>query len=197
MADQLELVARLRAGDEDAFVALVDRYHAPMVRLACGFVPNRAIAEEVVQDTWLGVVRGIERFEGRSSLKTWLYSILVKRARTAGGRERRAARSDNPPGPTVPPERFSSDGTWAQPPERWADDVDARLDAQYLAPRLRDAIDQLPQAQRQVVLLRDVEGLDSAEVCTMLGISQANQRVLLHRGRARVRASIERDLGKD
>jgi RNA polymerase sigma-70 factor (ECF subfamily) len=196
MADQVDLVARLQAGDEDAFISLVDSYHVPMLRVASSFVPSRAIAEEVVQDTWLGVVRGIERFEGRSSLKTWLYSILVKRARAAGGRERRLARRDNPGGPTVEPDRFGRDGTWSQPPEPWSEAVDERIYAEEMAPHLRAAVDELPEAQRQVVLLRDVEGMDSNEVCAMLGVSQGNQRVLLHRGRARIRASIERELGK-
>jgi RNA polymerase sigma-70 factor (ECF subfamily) len=188
--DEMRLVERLRAGDEDAFAALVSRHHGAMVRLAATYVPNRAVAEEVVQDTWLGVVRGVERFEGRSSLRTWLLRILVNRARTAGARERRLV----PVGtgePAVDPSRFDEGGVWSEPPAPWADAVDDRLAAADLAGELRAAFDDLPALQRQVVALRDVDGLTSREVCEVLEISEGNQRVLLHRGRSRLRRALE------
>jgi RNA polymerase sigma-70 factor (ECF subfamily) len=190
-----ELVARLRDGDEGAFVLLVERYHTPLLRLATTMLPSRAVAEEVVQDTWLGVLRGLDGFEGRSSLKTWLFRILLNRARTAGAREVRAgtpARDE----PAVEPTRFGPGGAWAEPPVPWVDESDERLDAQRLAAVVRAHLDQLPDGQRQVVVLRDVEGLGGAEVCDLLGITEGNQRVLLHRGRARLRAIVERELGK-
>src|SRR5205085_7872988 len=124
MVDDSDLVARLQAGDEQAFVTLVDLYHAPLLRLASTFVPSRAVAEEVVQDTWLGVVRGIHRFEGRSSLKTWLFRIVVNRARTAGVRERRETPTDRPDEPAVPPERFNAAGGWTSPPAAWSGDAE-------------------------------------------------------------------------
>jgi RNA polymerase sigma-70 factor (ECF subfamily) len=187
--DDMQLLQRLRAGDEDAFALLVSRHHGAMVRLAATFVPSAA-AEDVVQDTWLGVVKGIDRFEGRSSLKTWLLRILVNRARTAGVKERRLV----PVGsgePTVDPSRFDERGIWAAPPSSWADDVDDRLAASDLAGQLRAAFDDLPALQRQVVALRDVDGLTSREVCDVLDISEGNQRVLLHRGRSRLRRALE------
>ena len=194
MSADEDLLRRLRAGDESAFATLVEQYHAPMIRLATAYVPSRAVAEEVVQETWLGVVRGIDRFEGRSSLKTWLFRILVNRARTAGPRERRHVPLGV--GETVDPDRFQADGQWAVPPAPWTDDVDGRLDAADVVGRVRELIDALPDGQREVVLLRDVEGLSSADACSILGVSEGNQRVLLHRGRARVRRMLELELGK-
>lgn len=196
MADESDLVARLQAGDEQAFVTLVDRYHAPLLRLATTFVPSRAVAEEVVQDTWLGVVRGVERFEGRSSLKTWLFRILVNRARTAGVRERRETPADLADEPAVPPERFDRGGGWSSPPTPWDDDAEDRILARQTAAKVSRHLNLLPERQRQVVVMRDFEGLPAAEVCTLLGLSEANQRVLLHRGRARLRNMLERELGK-
>jgi RNA polymerase sigma-70 factor (ECF subfamily) len=192
--DDETLVARLRDGDESAFTALVERYHGPLLQLASAFVPSRAVAEEVVQDTWLGVIKGIDRFEGRSSLKTWLFRILVNRARSTGVKERRHFPS---PGrePAVPRERFGPDGRWRDPPTPWTDDVDDRVVAQQTAETISKCLAELPENQRRVVLLRDVEGVPSADVCELLGISEANQRVLLHRGRSRVRNLLERDLG--
>lgn len=189
MGDE-DLVARLRNGDEAAFVQLIDRHHVGMLRLATTFVPNRAVAEEVVQETWVAVLRGIDRFEGRSSLKTWLFSILVNRARSAGMKEQRAGRpvrGDD----IVDPARFGADGAWSEPPVPWVDQADDRLDARVLADHVRAHLDDLPERQREVVLLRDVEGLPSNEVCSLLQISEGNLRVLLHRGRARLRAAIE------
>ena len=190
-----ELLGRLRAGDERAFVALVQRHHDAMLRLACSFVPNVAVAEEVVQDTWVGVLRGIGSFEGRSSFRTWLFRILVNRARTTGARERRSVPVGDPE-PAVDPSRFDDTGHWAAPPERWVEEADRRLDAAKLAGRLRSAIDDLPDRQREVVTLRDIEGLSSEEVCSVLEISEGSQRVLLHRARSRLRQAIETECGR-
>ncbi|MDE3086598.1 MAG: sigma-70 family RNA polymerase sigma factor [Acidobacteriota bacterium] len=167
---------------------LVDRYQQPMLRLACTMVPSRAVAEEAVQDTWMGVVRGVHRFEGRSSFKTWLFRILVNRARSLGTSEQRYVPVD--PGPAVDPGRFDAAGAWAEPVEPWADASDARLDAAAWAPAIKAALDGLPPRQRQVVLLRDVEGLSGSEVSAVLGISLGNQRLLLHRARNRLREAV-------
>ena len=196
MDDDAELVVRLQAGDEEAFVALVERFHAPLLRLAGAYVPNRAVAEEVVQDTWLGVVRGIARFEGRSSLKTWLFRILVNRARTIGVRERREPAVDPSREPAVSPERFAASGGWARPPAPWADAADDRIAARQSVTHVVKHLSELPDGQRHVVLMRDVEGLSSREVCDVLGISEGNQRVLLHRGRSRLRAMLEDEMGR-
>jgi RNA polymerase sigma-70 factor (ECF subfamily) len=185
-----ELVARLQAGDEDAFVELVTRYQTRLVHFAQATVGSRAVAEEVTQDTWLAVMRGVERFEGRSSFQTWLFRILLNRARTAVGREQRAGRPDD----TVE-ERFDANGAWAAPPVPWADQVDDRLVADELAARVRELLPELPHAQRQVVTLRDVDGLPAADVSSLLGITDGNQRVLLHRGRAKLRALLTSELG--
>ncbi len=178
-----ELLLRLRSGDERAFVSLVQRYQEQMLRLATSFVPSQAVAEEVVQDTWLALLRGLDGFEGRSSLKTWLFGILVNQARTTGTREHRSVPVPDPE-PAVDPARFDASGGWADPPERWLEAAEGRLEAGKLADRLRALMDELPARQREVVLLRDVEELSSEEVCSVLAISDGNQRVLLHRGRA-------------
>lgn len=191
--DELELLERLRAGDEQAFATLVRRHHADMVRLASTYVPNRAVAEEVVQESWLGVVRGIERFEGRSALRTWLYSIVVNRARSAGVREHRETPTDFS-GTTEPAERFQPDGRWVEPPTPWTEQIEDRLTAAALLTRVRECLPQLPDGQRQVVTLRDLDGLTPDETCTVLGITEANQRVLLHRGRARLRGLLDSEL---
>ncbi len=193
MESDVELLARLRDGDESAFVSLVGRYQGSLLRVARTFVPSDAVAEEVVQDTWMGVVRGVERFEGRSSFKTWLFRILVNRARTSGVREQRH-RTIDPTEPAVSPDRFDGSGAWAQPVVPWESDVDDRLVAAAWGPMLREAIDGLPDRQRDVVLLRDVEGLASGDVCDVLGISEGNQRVLLHRGRSRLRTVLDSEL---
>lgn len=194
MGDESDLLARLQAGNEDAFVALVDLYHPSLLRFAEGFVRNRAVAEEVVQDAWLGVVKGIEKFEGRSSLKTWLFRIVGNRARTAGVREHRHEPVGSIDAPAVSPARFGAGGHWIDPPAPWTDDADARIDAQRTLQRLGEWLDQLPEAQRQVVLMRDIEGLSSEEVCSVLDIGESNQRVLLHRGRSKLRALLEQEL---
>ena len=189
-----ELLARLRAGDERAFVVLVQRYHAAMLRLACSFVPNVAVAEEVVQDTWLGVLRGIGGFEGRSSFRTWVFRILVNRARTAAVRERRTVAVGDG-GAAVAASRFDESGGWLSPPEHWIEEAEDRLEAGKVAGLIRTAVDDLPDRQRQVVTLRDIEGLTSEEVCGVLDISESNQRVLLHRARSRLRQAVETEFG--
>jgi RNA polymerase sigma-70 factor (ECF subfamily) len=191
----VELLSRLRNGDEEAFVMLVARYQQPMLRLARSMAPSQAVAEEAVQDTWMGVVRGIERFEGRSSFKTWLFRILVNRARSAGSRERPNAPIESLH--AVDPDRFDAQGQWADPLERWVEDSDDRLDAASWLPVVKAALDDLPPRQRQVVILRDVEGLTNDEVCAVLGISVGNQRILLHRGRARLRQVLGTEMAKD
>jgi RNA polymerase sigma-70 factor, ECF subfamily len=188
------LLRRLRAGDEGAFVTLVERHNGAMLRLALSFVPSRAVAEEVVQDTWLAALRGLAAFEGRSSLKTWLFTILVNRARTTGVRESRSVPIADA-GPVVDASRFGPDGGWATPPEHWIEEAEDRIDAVKLSDLLRVVLDTLPERQREVVRLRDVEELTSADVCEVLAISEANQRVLLHRGRARLRQALESELG--
>ncbi len=192
MADaDATLLDALRAGDEVAFAALVGRYHTRLLRFAESLVPTRAVAEEVVQDTWLGVFRGVHRFEGRSTVKTWLFRILINRARTAGAREMRTVPLDD----DVLEGRFADSGAWSQPPEPWADAVDARVMADKLAGRVRDCLPELPDAQRQVLVLRDIEGVDGADVCDLLGVSPGNQRVLLHRARSRLRALLATEMG--
>ncbi len=202
-AEDDQLVHRLRGGDEQAFVELVRRYHAPLTRLAQSYVADRATAEGVVQDAWLGVLKGLSRFEGRSSLKTWIFRIVVNRAKTRGTRDKRRrdnvkAAAEETSEPAVDPGRFDSKGRWSEPPERWSTDTPERLllrdETQAVVER---AIAALPQNQRAVITLRDIQGLDSDETCNILEVSQTNQRVLLHRARSRVRAELERHLAGD
>jgi len=195
METDVELLGRLRKGDEEAFLMLVGRYQQPMLRLARSMVSSQAVAEEAVQDAWMGVVRGIERFEGRSSLKTWLFRILVNRTRSAGAREIPSVPIED--AHAVDPARFDAQGQWAEPVAPWTEESEDRLDAARWSPVLKTAIDQLPERQRQIVVLRDVEGLSSAEACDVLGISVGNQRILLHRGRTRLREVIEAEMEKD
>lgn len=195
MDEDAELVARLRAGEEQAFVALAARHHAAMLRLARSYVASQAIAEEVVQDTWLGVLRGLDGFAGRSSFQTWLLSILVNRARSTGVREQRSVAVGDA-GPAVDRSRFDASGAWMSPPQHWIEDSEDRMLAQGLAGRIQSALHELPERQREVVMLRDVDGLSGQEVCEVLQISEANQRVLLHRGRSRLRAALETELGR-
>jgi RNA polymerase sigma-70 factor, ECF subfamily len=205
-ADDARQLRSLRDGDEAAFSALVDRYHGPLLRLAMAFVPSHAVAEEVVQETWLGVLEGLSRFEGRSSLKTWLYRILINRAKTRGARESRSvpfsplgASSEDAEEPAVDPARFRSTGYWidhwAEPPGLWDDDTPEKLllSKEGLA-QIEKAIAALPPTQRQVITMRDVEGLSSGEVCNILALSETNQRVQLHRARSRVRRALARYL---
>ena len=190
----VELLNRLRSGDEEAFVTLVSRYQQPMLRLARSMVSSQAVAEEAVQDTWMGVVRGIDRFEGRAAFKTWLFRILVNRTRSAGAREH--SHSPIETLHSVDPIRFDAQGNWADPLDRWTDETDARIDAAAWAPILKAALDSVPARQRQVVLLRDVEGLTNDEVCSVLDITSGNQRIMLHRGRARLREILEIEMEK-
>ena len=189
-----ELIGRLRAGDEDAFVVLAEKYRPVMLSLALGYVPNRAVAEEVVQDTWIGVLRGIGKFEHRSTFRTWLFRIVINRAVSTAARERRSVPVDDME-PVVSVSRFDALGNWAVPPEPWADQVEDRVMAAKMAARILSAIGELPPRQRAVVTLRDVQGMNSAEVCSALDISEANQRVLLHRGRSWLRQIIESEFG--
>ncbi len=195
MDKDAELVARLRAGEEQAFVALAARHHAAMLRLARTYVASQAIAEEVVQDTWLGVLRGLDGFAGRSTFQTWLLSILVNRARSTGVREHRSVAVGDA-GPVVDRSRFDATGAWMSPPQHWIEDSDDRLLAQGMAQGIQSALQELPERQREVLMLRDVNGLSGQEVCEVLQISEANQRVLLHRGRSRLRAALEAELGR-
>ena len=190
--DDKALVDRLRSGDESAFVELVRRYQPRLLRVAEATVGRGSVAQEVTQDTWLAVFRGIDRFEGRSSFKSWLFSILLNRARSAARREDRAGRPDS----TIGEERFDANGAWAQPPEPWADRAVDRLVAAQLSTRVHDLLAMLPEAQRQVVVLTDVEEVPPAEVASMLGLTEGNRRVLLHRGRARLRQLLAEEMSR-
>jgi RNA polymerase sigma-70 factor (ECF subfamily) len=200
-----DLVARLRAGDQDAFRDVVTRNHTAMVRFASGFVPSTAVAEEVVQDTWIAVIRGIDRFEGRSTLRTWIFRILANQARTRGMRERRTVPASSladelaeAEQPSVSVERFAGPpgrGMWAQPPERWSDQPEERLLIGATFERFAETVATLPDNQRRVLVLRDVEGWTSEEVCELFELSEVNQRVLLHRARSKLRATLEHELG--
>jgi RNA polymerase sigma-70 factor, ECF subfamily len=199
--DERELLAALRNGDEQAFASLVERYHGSLVRVAQTFVRDRAVAEEVAQDAWLGVIRGLAKFRGDSSLKTWIFKILTNRAKDRAVRERRTIPlSDlefDDAGPSVDPSRFLDDdhplwpGHWSSAPASWADLPEERLLAGETMARIEAAIETLPPVQRQVITLRDVDGWSSEEVRTLLDLSEANQRVLLHRARSKVRAALE------
>jgi RNA polymerase sigma-70 factor (ECF subfamily) len=203
--DEQDLIQRLRDRDEQAFVAVLDRYHAALVRLAMVYVRERADAEEVAQETWLGVLGGIHRFEGRSSLKTWLFRILVNRARTRAHRSARTVSLDAleegdswtavEPGRFHGPDHPRSPGHWASPPVSWGEAPEQRLLAKETLGRVRQAIQALPPMQSQVITLRDVEGWSAEDVCAVLELSPENQRVLLHRARSKVRAALERYLG--
>lgn len=197
--DDLTLIAALRNGDESAFMELVERYHMALVRLALIYVNSQAVAEEVAQETWLGVLKGIHTFEGRSSLKTWLFRILTNRAKTRAQREGRyvASLDADDDEPAVDPERFrqpdpaSRGEHWAVEPTNWDEIPEARLLAQETRTLIQQAIAALPPQQAEVITLRDVEGWSSEEVCNILDISETNQRVLLHRARSKVRRALE------
>jgi len=202
--EEAQLVAALRAGDEAAFRELIRMYGAGMLRVAQMYVSSRAVAEEVVQEAWLGVLKGIDRFEGRSSLKTWLFRIVANTAKTRGVREARSlpfsAFADDDGEAAVSPDRFLGSGErfpghWAVPPANWARLPEGSLLAAETMDLVRRAIDRLPPAQRSVLTLRDVEGLEADEVCNALDLTETNQRVLLHRARAKVRAALEEYLG--
>lgn len=195
-SDDHALVERLRGGDEAAFAEVVDRYDRQLRRLARTFVRTDALADDVVGETWLAVVKGLDRFEGRSSLKTWIFRILVNRAQTRAVREARQvpfsslAGPEDDRGPAVDPASFGLDGTWNAPPASLDAEPESRLLARELRGQLATIVDALPEQQRTVILLRDVAGLDGPEVADALGISEGNQRVILHRARTRVRADL-------
>ncbi|MGA3354192.1 MAG: RNA polymerase sigma factor [Acidimicrobiales bacterium] len=186
-----DLVHRLSSGDEAAFNEVINAYHPSMVRLAQSFVSSRAIAEEVAQDTWVAVLKGIDRFERRSSLKTWIFHILANRARSTGAREQRIIPVDIGDEGSVERRRFGENGAWSDPPVHWSEEIVQRLSSGPFLKQVEAAVARLPDSQRAVVTLRDLDGLSSKEVCDVLGISEANQRVLLHRGRSRIRAIFE------
>ena len=204
-ADDLELLARLRRGDEAAVTQLVERLHGPMLRVAMVHVGNRAVAEEVAQDAWVGVLAQLDRFEGRSSLRTWVLRIVANRARTRAARERRTLPFssldglEEPGRPAVEPERFLPAGHrwaghWASPPRSWGEVPEERLLSAETRAEVERAVERLPPAQRAVITLRDVEQLTAAETCQLLGLTEGNQRVLLHRARSGVRRELERYL---
>ncbi len=166
------------------------RSQATMLRLATTFVPNVAVAEEVVQDTWVAVLRGIDGFAGRSEFKSWLLAILVNRAKSTGVREARSVAIDDA-GPAVDRARFDGAGAWASPPRHWIEESEDRLLATGLRDRLELALRRLPSRQRAIVMLRDIDGLSSEEVCGVLDITAGNQRVLLHRARSHLREAVE------
>jgi RNA polymerase sigma-70 factor (ECF subfamily) len=206
LAEDAAAVAALRRGDEAVFAELVNAYSSSLIRLAQDFVRTRSVAEEVVQETWLAVLNGIDRFEGRASFKTWLFRILVNKAKTRGAREARtvpfSALATGDDEPVVPEERFRGaddqwPGHWASPPMPLDTIPEERLLAREARGRIAEALHTLPDSQRVVVTLRDVAGWDSEEVCEALGLSEGNQRVLLHRGRARLRGALERYLEED
>lgn len=205
--DDEPLLLALRRRDEMAFVTLVERYHVRLVRLASLFVASQGVAEEVAQETWVGVLQGIDRFEGRSSFRTWLFHILTNQAKRRGQREARsmpfAAFSSQVNGddvePAVAPERFLPAGDewaghWVSYPRNWRETPEERFLSRETRALVQTAIDALPLNQRLVITLRDVEGFPAAEVCNMLAISETNQRVLLHRARSKVRGQLEHHL---
>lgn len=205
MLPDRELIDALRHGDEAAFCSLVDAHSPALLRVAMSYVPSRAVAEEVVQETWIAVIRGIDRFEGRSSLKTWIFTIMTNIASRGGGRERRstpfsALAREEQGAPSVDADRFLPadhdryPNHWALAPTRWPTPEEGLLSGETRRVIL-SAVEALPPAQRAVIALRDIEGWDSEDVSEALAISQGNQRVLLHRARAKVRAELERYFG--
>lgn len=196
------LIARLRRGDEGAFDELVNQYHGMLIRMAMGYVADREVAEEVVQDTWLAVIESLDRFEGRSSLRTWICGILIHKAKDRGVREKRhttfsAFESyDDDNEEAVDSSRFQQSGEWAGhwafPPQPWDDQTPEKLLASKQAVDcMQRAIEALPATLREVLILRDVEGVEAKEVCEMLNITETNLYVRLHRARERVRVAVE------
>jgi RNA polymerase sigma-70 factor, ECF subfamily len=201
--DEADLVERLRAGDEAAFETLVESYYGMMLSVAQSYVSTRAVAEEVLQDAWLGVLQGLDRFEGRSSLKTWIISIVINIAKTRGVREARtipfAAMAPEGEEAAVEPSRFRGAGDgfpghWWAYPANWSERPEEVLLGRETLQVVTEAIEQLPDAQRVVITMRDVAGCSPEEVCETLEVSEGNQRVLLHRARSHVRAALERHL---
>jgi RNA polymerase sigma-70 factor (ECF subfamily) len=201
-----QIVLALRAGDEPTFRDLFERNYPMMKRVARGYVSSDAVAEEVVQDTWMAIVTGIDRFEGRSTLATWMFSILTNQAKGHSSRERRALpfssiATGNADESSVDPDRFQKEddawpGHWATPPRPWQK-PERRLLSLEARAHLKQALAQLPARQRLIVGLRDIEGISAEEVCDLLALSPENQRVLLHRGRARLRACLEEYIDGD
>ena len=203
-ADETAIVARLREGDERAFEEVVESLFPAMMAVARGYVRSRAVADEVVQDAWLGVLRGLDRFEGRSSLRTWVLQIVANIARTRAVREARSVPFSSfeleGEESVIEPERFRGPddpfpGHWKSYPTDWGTLPEQQLLARETLEIVQRAIDELPAMQRIVITLRDVTGCSAEEVCDVLGIGDGNQRVLLHRARARVRAQLERQIG--
>lgn len=202
--EEASLLERLRNREEAAFLELVQRHHSGLVRMAQSFVSNRAVAEEVAQETWVAVLQGIDRFEGRSSLKTWIFQILINRSKTRGVREARSINfsslndtdSEKDFSSVDPSRFFSSDdsaypGHWALQPQQWDMTPEQLLLSEECQHYIEQAIANLPKLQRNVITLRDVQGWDNEEICSILAISEPNCRVLLHRARARVRQALE------
>lgn len=203
MGEPGDLYERLRSGDEAAFNALVGQLHRSLIGVAMRFVSNRATAEEVVQDTWLAVIEGLGGFERRSSLKNWIFAILANKARSRAVRDSRTIAVPDfeqeiaGDEPVVEPARFDASGSWIELPGAWDELTPERIVAgKRMLAHVREAIDRLPPAQRSVIILREVENVEAGEVSALLGISEGNQRVLLHRARSRIRQAMERLLGK-
>ena len=193
MHDETALLSRLRAGDERAFEALVAQHDGALRRVARTFVRTASAVDDVVQETWLGVVRGLAGFEGRSSLRTWIFRILVNQARTRAVRDARSlpfSALDQDDAPAVDPAAFAADGRWTSAPARLDGDPETGLLSAELRAHLLGAVDGLTPDQRAVITLRDLVGMPAAEVCDLLELTDANQRVLLHRARSRVRSAL-------
>lgn len=199
---EIALLARLRQGNEEAFDELVTRHHSALIRMAMGYVSDREVAEEVVQDTWAAVIEGLGRFEGRSSLRTWIFGIMIHKAKDRGVREKRHTTFssfesvDDISDETIDPSRFHQSGEWAGhwafPPQPWDDQTPEKLLAsQQAVDAMNRAIEVLPQAFKDVLILRDVEGIDAKKICEILKITATNLYVRLHRARERVRQAVE------
>jgi RNA polymerase sigma-70 factor (ECF subfamily) len=191
-----EIVAGLQAGDEAAFAALVDDLHGRLLALARTFTSSPSLAEDIVQETWLAVIRGVRGFQERSSLRTWIFSILVHRAKTLAAREARQREIANPPGDAGSEQEWEPglgrQGLWNGPLASWGlENPEEALQREEGLRAIENAVADLPDPQRRVVLLRDVEDVSPADICNILGISETNQRVLLHRGRARIRRALD------
>lgn len=197
-ADEGLFLVRLRAGEEAAFCELLEAHHSALLRLARTFLREAASAEEVVQETWLAVLEGLDGFEGRSALKSWIFSILANKARTRAVRDGRMVlfsdmtSGDEDDEAAVDPSRFKASGYWNEPPRPWDDFTPERLLSNgEMLQHIKAALENLPEAQRAIVILRDMEGCSAEEACNILGVSETNQRVLLHRGRSRLRRALE------
>jgi RNA polymerase sigma-70 factor, ECF subfamily len=204
---ELDLLAALRRGDESAFSRVVTLHQGPLLRVARMYVGSQAVAEEVVQETWMGVLKGLDNFQGRCSLKTWIFQILINRAKTRGEREGRmipfSAMFDPQSDlgePAVDPGQFNENdpewpGGWITQPRNWGANPEQSLLSQELKAHTQAAIESLQPSQREVITLRDVQGWTSEEVCNVLGVSETNQRVLLHRARSKVRQALDQYFG--